>query len=382
MGKIKVGIIGTGLMGSFHADNLSKINNAELVAVCDIDKNKVDNCAARFGAKAYYSSEDLLNDRKADAMLIATPHYQHTSIGIKALEMGYHVLVEKPISVHKADCERLIVAHTDKSLVFAAMFQMRADPHYKRIKKIIDDGELGPVTRINWIITDWFRTQAYYDNGGWRATWKGEGGGVLLNQCPHNLDMIQWLCGMPRRVRAFCHLAKWHHIEVEDEVTAYLDYENGATGIFITSTGEAPGTNRLEICGENGRIVLEDNMLHWKRNETGTSVFCEESESAFDKPEIQDIDIPVNDPGGHHRQVLQNFINTINRTETLIAPAEEGIHSVELANSMLYSSLTGQTIDLPLDSAAYEKTLNKLIQDSTFEKQERHGVETDIESSF
>ena len=382
MDTIRVGIIGTGLMGSFHANNFSRINNAELSAVCDIDKNRADKCAAKLGVKAYYSSDDLLNDLSVDAVLISTPHYDHTTIGMKALKMGYHVLVEKPISVHKADCERLIAEHTDDTKVFAAMFQMRTDPYYSKIKKLIKSGDLGTITRINWIITDWFRTQAYYDNGGWRATWKGEGGGVLLNQCPHNLDMIQWLCGMPVRVRAFCHLAKWHHIEVEDEVTAYLEYENGATGVFITSTGEAPGSNRLEICGENGRIVLENNQLHWKRNESPTSKFLRESDRAFGTPEVWEIDIPVKNHGGQHTQIIQNFINTIRQKESLIAPAEEGIHSVELANSMLYSSLTGKTVELPLDAAAYEDKLKRLIQESSFKKRERDGVEADINSSF
>ncbi|MCP4756877.1 MAG: Gfo/Idh/MocA family oxidoreductase [Proteobacteria bacterium] len=382
MKTIRFGVVGVGLMGSFHAGNFGKIRDAELVAVCDIDRDRADKCAAGCGVKAYYSADDLLNDRTVDAVVVATPHYDHTSIGIKALEMGYHLLVEKPISAHKADCERLIAAHTDKTKVFGAMFQMQADPHFRKLKKIIDEGELGTLTRINWIITDWFRTQSYYDNGGWRATWKGEGGGVLLNQCPHNLDMIQWLCGMPLRLRAFCHMAKRHHIEVEDEVTAYLEYENGATGVFVTSTGEAPGTNRLEICGEKGRIVLEDDKLHFKRNEIAASVFCAESKSAFGKPEVWEIEIPVRGRGGLHMEILQNFVDTINGKKPLIAPAEEGIRSVELANAMLYSSLTGETIDLPLDSGLYEQTLQQLIRESTFEKRDGTDVEANIESSF
>ena len=217
-------------------------------------------------------------------MLIATPHYQHTTLGICAIENGLHVMVEKPISANKADAERLIAAYKKrkkKKLVFAGMFQMRVEPRYVKIRKMIQDGELGDIVRLNWIITDWFRTEAYYASGGWRATWKGEGGGVLLNQCLHNLDTLQWLCGMPARVRGFCQLGRYHKIEVEDNVTAYMEYANGATGVFITSTGEAPGTNRFEIAGTRGRIVLEKDKLNFIRNEVSMTEFSKTSKVGF-----------------------------------------------------------------------------------------------------
>ncbi len=247
MKKVRLGIIGVGGMGLYHARYLldGKVDRCELTAVCDVDPARLQQFDKHAGIKQFTDSRTLIRSGKVDAVLIATPHYSHTTIGIDAFKNGLHVLVEKPISVHKADCERLIAAHTDKKLVFAAMFMLRTSPLYKNVKRLLDDGEVGRLTRVSWLVTSWFRTETYYASGGWRATWKGEGGGVLLNQCPHNLDLLQWFCGMPSRVRGFCSFGKYHDIEVEDEVTAYLEYPNGATGVFVTTTGEAPGTDRL-----------------------------------------------------------------------------------------------------------------------------------------
>ncbi len=247
-------MIGIGNIGNLHLGNIEQQPKVELTAVCDIVPEKAKAAAEKYGVKAYFDSDALLADKVCDAVIVGTPHYFHTTIGIAAMKSGHHVLVEKPISVHKADCERLIAAHTDKALVFAAMFNQRTDPAYQKIREMVKSGELGKLLRVNWIITNWFRPQAYYDSGGWRATWKGEGGGVLLNQCPHNLDLLQWIVGMPLKVRGFCDIGKRHSIEVEDEVTAYMVYPDGCTGLFVTSTGEAPGTNRLEIAGRSGQV--------------------------------------------------------------------------------------------------------------------------------
>jgi len=233
---------------------------------------------------------------------------------------------------------------------------------------LVQNGELGALQRVCWTVTNWFRTQAYYNSGGWRATWKGEGGGVLLNQCPHNLDLLQWICGMPVRVRGFCGLGKRHHIEVEDEVTAYLEYANGATGVFITGTGEAPGTNRLEICGDRGKLVLENGELRFTRNEVPAAEFLRTSKEGFSTPPVWHVTFPPVDGGAQHAGIMRNFTDAILDDAPLPAPAPEEIRSVELANAMLYSSLIGQTVELPLDSAAYENLLQKLIRESKFTK--------------
>ncbi len=381
MDKVRIGIIGLGVIGSFHAKYLleNKIQRAELTAVSDSEPARLQPYG---GLKTFADGGELIRSGLVDAVLIATPHYFHTTIGIDALQQGLHVLVEKPISVHKADGERLIAAHTNKAQVFAAMFCHRTDPHFKKIKQLIETGELGEIQRTSWTVTEWFRPDAYYASGGWRATWKGEGGGVLTNQCPHNLDLFQWMAGMPARIRAFCGLGKYHDIEVEDEVTAYLEYPNGATGVFITTTGEAPGTNRLEIAGDRGKVVVENDKLTFIRNEIPTREFSRTTREMFGRPAVWNVDIPVQGHGGQHQEITQNFCDAILGGVPLIAPAEEGIRSVELANAMLYSSSIGQTVELPLDGAAYERYLQQLIANSRHQKKAGGGATVDVSKSF
>jgi predicted dehydrogenase len=364
MKTVKIGIIGIGNIGQLHLNNISKIKKAEITALCDSTRAKVKKVSVKYGGQVFTDYKKLLKARICDSILICTPHYAHTTIGIDALKAGYHVLIEKPISVHKADCERLIAAHKNKKQIFAAMFNQRTDPHYRKVKKLIDDGKLGPLQRVSWIITDWFRPNIYYRSSSWRATWAGEGGGVLLNQCPHQLDLLQWLCGMPVRMRAFCGIGKRHKIEAEDEVTAYFEYANGATGVFVTTTGEAPGTNRLEICGDKGKVIVENGKISFTRNKIATSKFTKTTKDSFSKPGIKHITIPADGFGGQHAEIIENFTDAIMKGKKLIAPAEEGINSVELANAMLYSSLMEKTVELPLDGKAFERKLNQLMKNS------------------
>jgi predicted dehydrogenase len=365
MKPVRLGIIGLGNMGLGHADSITsgKVSRCEITAVCDPSPEK----AARFPkAKNFTRSDELVRSGAVDAVLIATPHFDHTVSGIAALQAGLHVLVEKPISVQKADCERLIAARKDPKLVFAVMFQQRTDPCYRKVRELIQGGELGQIRRINWIITNWFRPEAYYKLGSWRATWAGEGGGVLLNQCPHNLDLFQWFFGMPKRVRGFCANGRYHDIEVEDDVTAYFEYADGATAVFITSTGEAPGTNRLEVAAENGRLVFENDVLSFIRNEMPMSEFSRTATKAFAAPTTIESRFTFPNHGGQHVEMLQNFVDAILDGKPLIAPAPEGIHSVELANAIVFSSAQNQAVDLPLDAATYEKFLQSKIATSRF----------------
>jgi predicted dehydrogenase len=351
-----------------------------LVAVSDAVASKLDKYLP---LKTFTDGEELIRSGLVDAVIIATPHYQHTTLGIAALKQGLHVMVEKPISAHKADAERLIATHKQHpKQVFAGMFQLRAEPRYLKLQKLIQAGDLGEIVRMSWIMNDWFRTEAYYASGGWRATWKGEGGGVLLNQCLHNLDAMQWLLGMPARVRGFCQLGRFHDIEVEDNVSAYLEYPNGAIGTFVSSTGEAPGTNRFEIVGTRGKVVLEQDRISFTRNEADMIEFSRNAKLGFAKPEVWNVEIPFENAANGHATLMQNFINAILDGEPLIAPGEEGIHSVELANVILYSSLIGQTVELPMDSAAYEKKLDQLIAASKIEKKVVAVSNEDFTKSF
>ena len=382
MNKVRLGIIGLGNIGQHHFGYLTagKVSRAEVVAVSDAVAAKLEKYKP---LKTFTDGEELIRSGLVDAVIIATPHYQHTTLGIAALKQGLHVMVEKPISAHKADAERLIATHLQHpKLVFAGMFQLRAEPRYLKIRKLIQSGELGEIVRMSWIITDWFRTEAYYASGGWRATWKGEGGGVLLNQCLHNLDAMQWLLGMPARVRGFCQLGRFHNIEVEDNVSAYFEYRNGATGMFVSSTGEAPGTNRFEIAGTRGKVLLEADKLSFTRNESDMTEFSRAAKLGFARPEVWNVSIPLESAANPHAALMQNFVNAILEGEPLIAPGEEGIHSVELANVILYSSLLDRTVPLPMDSAAYENKLNQLIASSKLEKKVAEVSNEDFTASF
>jgi len=293
---VRIGVIGLGNMGQRHARQLANglVPRTRLAAVC----NRSDESMLEFsGIARFTDSAALIRSGKIDAVLIATPHFSHTPIAIDALESGLHVLLEKPVGVHKNECLRLIAAHAGRGQqVFAAMFNQRTDPFYQEIRRLIRSGGMGEVRRVNWIITNWFRTDAYYASSAWRATWRGEGGGVLLNQCPHNLDLLQWIFGMPASVRAFCRFGRYHDIEVEDDVTAYLEFPNGASGVFITTTGEAPGTNRLEITTERGKLVHENDWLVCTRNGIETSHFSRDSVEAHPPPPRKSFPFPATAP--------------------------------------------------------------------------------------
>jgi predicted dehydrogenase len=360
---IRLGVVGIGVMGTTHARNVAarRVPGMRLAAVADTDPARLANFP---GVPAFSDHRALLASGLVDAVLIATPHYAHTAIGIDALRAGRHVLVEKPISVHRADCERLIAAHTDRRQVFAAMFNQRTDPLYRKVRALVLEGVLGRISRVQWTITNWFRPDCYYRLSGWRATWAGEGGGVLLNQCPHNLDLFSWIFGQPQRVHGFCRFGQYHHIEVEDDVTAYFELPDGATGTFITSTGEAPGTNRLEIMGDHGRLVAENGSVRVTRNRVPASKFSRTTTQPFSMPPTSERVFEFKDTGPQHLGILRNFAAAIQRGAPLIAPASEGIRSVELANAILLSSWTGRPVDLPLDGARYARWLKRKIAGS------------------
>ncbi len=356
---VRMGVVGIGAMGSHHAAYLrdGAIPRATLSAVCDIDAAQM---AGLPDTPQFQDAQEMIASGLVDAVLVATPHYAHTTIGMAVLQAGLHLLVEKPISVHKADCERLIGAWKGQGQVFAAMFNQRTTPAFKRLKKLIERGEFGRIHRVEWVCTDWFRTNGYYAQGSWRATWDGEGGGVLLNQAPHQLDMFTWLFGMPDRVTAFCRFGSQHPIEVEDRVTAYLEYANGMEGLFLTATGEAPGTNRLEIAAERGRVVLEGQPIEFIRNEIEVTPFLEDLNNVWAVPDRWRCEIHAPGGGGQHKEITHNFVDAILDGAPLIAPASEGIRSVELANAMIYSTLLDRAVDLPLDGSAYEAALGRL----------------------
>jgi len=367
--KVRIGVIGYGNMGSVHSAYLARneIANAEITALCDNNPDKLSKAKEKLGESITYFDDykKMLNSGLVDLIIIAVPHYFHPVIGMEALKMGIHVLSEKPIGVYTKNVEEMNELARKSNLTYGIMFQQRTLPNHQKIKELLDSGVLGNLKRIIWIVTNWYRSQSYYDSGTWRATWAGEGGGVLINQCPHNLDLWQWFFGLPERIRGFCEFGKYRNIEVEDDVTAYMQYKNGATGMLITTTGEAPGTNRLEISGDNGKLIYEDGKITFYKNEMPESEFNKISTSGFGQPKYEKKRIIVRKKGGDdHRIITQNTVNNILFKEPLIAEAYEGIKSLTLSNSMYLSTWLDTWVDLPIDKDLYLEELKKRIAKS------------------
>ena len=359
---IKLGIIGVGNIGTTHTNIIldGKAPEIELVAVADHIVSRCDWVKEKLpGVKVFADGEEMINSGVCEAIIVATPHYQHPELTIKALNKGLHVLCEKPAGVYTKQAREMNEVALKSGLTFGMVFQQRADSINRKMKEIISSGELGAIKRVNLIITDWYRSQYYYDSGDWRATWEGEGGGVLLNQCPHNLDILQWICGMPNKIHAFCHVGKWHDIEVEDDVTAYLEYPNGATGVVVTTTGDTPGDNRFAITLEKGMLICDKGNLIMHKLEQNEREFCVTVKDSFAQPECETILLDDKRQYPQHSDVINAFAANILRGEPLIAPGIEGINSLTISNAMYLSTWLGKAIDIPFDEDLFLEELNK-----------------------
>lgn len=367
-GQVKMGLIGCGGMARNHMKCFGDVEGLTFVAAADPVQANLDQVSQDHpDVKVFTDGHELIKSGLCDAVLIATPHTFHPEYAIAAMQANLHVLCEKPVAVTVGEAARInaeYAKHPD--LVYSIMFQMRTSPLWRKVKQIMSTGQLGKLLRVNWTCTRWYRSQAYYDSGAWRATWKGEGGGILMNQCPHNLDLLQWLTGKPSRISAQISLGKFNKIEVEDEVIATLTYPEGHVGVFSASTGEAPGTDYLEIAGEGGKLTCDTSSgkLEMWQNHITTSQFNKINTEKFAQPASDYLNI---EPGGKplsHQQIQQNFVNAILHGEELVVPGPDGIHSLEIANAMVYSGLKGQPVDLPMDADAYQQLLNELIANS------------------
>ncbi len=386
MDIVRIGVIGVGNMGGNHVGYLANgdIPGAKLTALCDTNAEQLARMKAlsRENVATFEEADALMQSNQIDAVIVATPHYDHPPLAIKALERGLHVMIEKPAGVYTRQVREMNEAAEKSDRVFGLMFNQRTLGQHQKLKELVGSGELGELRRTNYIITSWFRAQSYYDSGGWRATWAGEGGGVLANQCPHNLDLWQWICGMPVRMRAFCAFGKYHAIEVEDDVTAYVEYENGATGVFITTTGEAPGTNRMEITGDNGKVVMEEGKITFWRNRTPAHIFNKEWKGGFGSPETWECEIPFKSGGEEHRGITQNWVQAILNGTPLLAPAVEGINGVQLSNAMLLSTWLDDWVDIPVDENLYYEKLQERINQSTINKDPSESRTLDVDGTF
>ena len=360
MNQIRTAVIGVGNMGSAHAACIAqgRIEGLVLSALCDVAPARREYCARTYrDVPCFASVEELLASGAADAVIVAVPHPSHSDVAIMALRAGLHVLVEKPVDSALSKAQQLCEVADASGRVFAVMLNQRTNPLFRRAREIVQSGQLGEIKRSVWIITNWYRTQHYYDSGAWRATWAGEGGGVLLNQAPHNLDLWQWICGMPVSISAQCDVARYHRIEVEDDATILARYANGATGVFITSTGEAPGTNRLEIAGDRGRLVLENGVLKWCPLRAPRREVCYHSEENFAKIPCDYEEIRPEEPETAHAGILQNWCNAILHGEALLSPGRDGLNELTISNAAYLSSWTGKPVELPMDTAAFDRLL-------------------------
>mgnify|MGYP002589572031 FL=1 len=384
MEQVRLGIIGVGNMGSGHTANImaGKVPEVRITAAADLRESRREWAKENMpeGTAIFEDGDSLIKSGTCDAVLIAVPHYDHPRLTILALENGLHVMCEKPAGVYTKQVREMNEVAEKSDRVFGMMFNQRTNCIYKKMHDMVQSGDYGKLKRVNWIITDWYRTQAYYNSGGWRATWDGEGGGVLLNQCPHNLDLLQWICGMPSKVRAFCHNGKWHDIEVEDDVTAYMEFANGATGVFITTTGDAPGTNRLEITGTKGRIICENDQLTYDKLEEDERIWCVECREGFRKPESRRIEVETDGQNPQHAGVLNAFAAHIASGAPLVADGREGIRGLMLSNAIHLSGWTGETVELPIDEQRFLELLR--LRCASSRRKEDHDVVMDTSESY
>ena len=389
--KLKLGIIGIGNMGGGHLNNykLGRMPEIEITCVADIDERKFENAKEKApGVVCFNTATELINSGLCEAVLIATPHYSHPPIAIEALNAGLHVMSEKPAGVYTKQVRELIEVADKSDKTYAIMFNQRTNCVYRKVKELVDSGKYGAIKRVSWIITDWFRTQQYYNSGGWRATWSGEGGGVMLNQCPHQLDLWQWICGMPSKVRAFCHEGKWHDIEVEDDVTIYAEYPNGATGTFITTTADFPGTNRLEITLDKAKIVCENDQIEKRfvirmcELDESLEDYIKTSSEGFGKIGNNWTEVETDGLNEQHQGVMNAFAAHILRGEPLIAEGKEGINGLTISNAAFLSSWLDKTVELPIDEDLYYDLLQEKIKNSKFVKTVVEQVQADMSSTY
>ncbi len=370
MDKIKLGIIGFGNMGTGHTSNIMGGNcpEVDLVAICD--KNP-DRC--EFGKNKYPDANityftdaiEMLDSGLINACLVAVPHYDHAKYSIECMKRGIHVMCEKPAGVYTRQVREMIaVSEEHPEVVFGMMFNQRTNPVYRKMYELVHSGKYGEIRRTNWLITNWYRSQAYYNSSDWRATWAGEGGGVLLNQCPHQLDLWQWICGMPVKVQSKIKYGKWHDIEVDDDVTTFVEYENGATGVFITTTGDGKGTNRFEVQMDGAKLVVEDDKLTVTEFEQKESEFTKTNTEVFGMVKTHNLEVEIEDKNPQHIGVVNAWAGKILHGTPLIAEGAEGLKGVILSNAMHLSDFLGKEVEIPFDEDLYYEELMKRVATS------------------
>lgn len=360
MQPLRIGVIGLGRQGSIYSDLIASgaVHGAYLAAVCVRSGRRVVD---RHGTATFTEAAVMIRSGCVDAVVIATPHPSHAELAIAAIEQGLHVLIDKPMASQLVDCTRILAAHERQGgrSILATMHHQRLDPRYRRLTELLASGQCGRTQRFAWMNTDWFRSDAYFASATWRGTWAGEHGGLLLNQCPHQLDLIHWLFGRPVRVLATCRFGAHHPIQTEDEVHALFEFADGMIGSFTASSGEAPGANRLEVATDRGLITVDQHQLTWQR--TYVDVASSRRSSTDPMPILGSelLTEPFPDPGPFHHGVLLNFVDACRNHASPLAPGGAGAAAVELANALLLSSWEERWVELPLDADRYRTSLDQ-----------------------
>ena len=346
---VGIAVLGLGAMGIGHARRLAAglVDGARLAAVVDRNPDR----RAAFAVPGFADLDQLFAAAAAEAVLVATPHRDHVASGIAVIDADWHLLMEKPLAPTVAEAQTLLAAARRRRAgqVLAIGLNQRSDPRHRALRDLLRSGVCGAVQRIAWCATDWFRTGAYFASAPWRGTWQGEGGGLLINQCPHQLDLWCWLFGLPERVTADLACGRWHAIEVEDEVAAILSHAGGPIGTFTASTGEMPGINRLEIACDRGLVTLDDSGLRWARTPSARSIRdhcpdpmpCIAGEMVLVAPAAPGFD--------QHAALQADFAHAIRSGGEPLAPLADGLASLALANAILAAGVLGRSIRLPLD---------------------------------
>ncbi len=372
---VRTAVIGVGNMGSQYAQLIQdgKIKGMELAAITRVRGAYREKLLPSIEAGLLvYDTADLLfeaveqGELALDAVIIATPHYAHMESAVRAFQNGLHVLCDKPSGVYSRQARLVEEAAQETGKVFGMIFHQRTFPIHKKLYELVNSGVYGALKRVNWVVTDWYRPEQYYSSSAWHATWETDGGGVLLNQCPHNLDILQWICGMPKYVQGFCKEGHFHDIEVEDDVTAYFEWENGATGTLITSTGDAPGINRLEISLEEALLVCENGIIKigTLAEELGTTEaqYRKQSTDYFRKINgtwTQHVPEKEETP---YEKVLQSFADACMGTGDCIVSGMEGRKSLVISNAVYLSSWEKRMVAIPQAGTQEELVFEQLFE--------------------
>ena len=375
--KIRYGIVGMGFMGKGHAKAVIDDRNPDfcLGAVADVFEAPAKAAGAEFSVPHFTRPEKMFQSGLIDAVLIATPHYWHPVQTVQAARAGLHVLCEKPLAVTVGPARGMIAEAARCGVALGSMLQMRTRGIFKKMKELVASGQLGEIYRVSMICSNWYRTQAYYDSGAWRGTWDGEGGGILLNQAPHHLDIFQWIAALPAAITAVLE-TRLHKIEVENTANIICEYGGGKVGYIYATTAEYPGMEQLMVVGDRGTLIAEGGKLRWARlNKPFSEDIMANPETRADfikGPDVQWEDVALEPDGPNLRiNVIRAFAAHLLRGEPMVATAAEGINELEMSNAMYLSGHGRKTVRLPVSAEAIDRLIAKLERERSTGKGQR-----------